>query len=77
MSKKTITVTSGLDNNKVALWEQHPDHPHGEIYVVGDAEVEVAETPRVFEALRDNRLIKVEDKKSSSPSSSSKSGSSK
>lgn len=69
-----ITVTSALENDKVALWEKHPDHPgpDHEIFVAGDVEVEAAETARVLRAIADGRLAKVE-KKSGSASSPSKS----
>lgn len=72
MAKNTITVTSALDNNDVALWEKHPDHPEEEIFVAGEVEVEVAETPRVLRAIAEGWLVKVEAKKSGSSSSSSK-----
>jgi hypothetical protein len=69
---KTITVTSGLGNNDVALWEKHPKHPDDEIYVAGDAEVEAAETSRVMQAIAEGRLVKVEAKKSAAASKDSK-----
>lgn len=65
MSKDTIFVKSGLNNNDVALWEKHPDHPGQEIFVAGEAEVEVAKTPRVLEALARKRLVEVEKKTAS------------
>jgi hypothetical protein len=69
MSEKieTITVKSALPNNDVALWEKHPNHPGQEIFVAGDAEVEVAKTPRVMRALADNRLVEVEKKTAVKP----------
>ena len=69
MSEKieTITVKSALPNNDVALWEKHPKHPGQEIFVAGDAEVEVAKTPRVMRALADNRLVEVEKKTAVKP----------
>ncbi len=69
MSEKTetITVKSALPNNDVALWEKHPNHPGQEIFVAGDAEVEVAKTPRVMRALADNRLVEIEKKTAVKP----------
>lgn len=56
-----MKVTSGLDNpRRVALWERHPDHPGGEVFVVGDRVVDVAETTAVAQALKAGRLVKVE-----------------
>lgn len=72
MAKKTITITSALDNNDVALWEKHPDHPEEEIFVAGEVEVEAAETPQVLKRIAEGWLVKVEAKKSGSSSSSSK-----
>ena len=50
---------------KVGLWEvdlQHPEGPEGshEVYVAGDEPVEVAATGAVLEALRDERIVKVD-----------------
>ncbi len=69
MSEKieTITVKSALPSNDVALWEKHPNHPGQEIFVAGEAEVEVAKTPRVMRALADNRLVEVEKKTAVKP----------
>lgn len=41
--------------NNVGLWERHPAHPNGEIFV-GTNPVEVAETPAVKQALADGRI---------------------
>ncbi len=59
---ETIFVKSALDNNDVALWEKHPNHPGQEIFVAGDVEVEAAKTPRVMRALADGKLVEVEKK---------------
>lgn len=61
MSEKieTIFVKSALGNNDVALWEKHPNHPDQEIFVAGEAEVEVAKTARVMRALADGKLVEV------------------
>lgn len=49
----------------VALWDRHPDHPNGEIFVDGDAVVEAAMTPNVLRALADGRIVQVKRKESS------------
>lgn len=52
-------------HGKVALWERHPDHPHGEVYVAGDKPVEVARTGEVLLRLRNKTLIEVDKPKAS------------
>lgn len=44
----------------VALWERHPAHPGGEIFLAGSGEFEVAMTPAVEARLRNGRLVLVE-----------------
>lgn len=44
----------------VALWERHPEHPGGEVFLAGGGVFEVALTPAVEARLRDGRLILVE-----------------
>jgi hypothetical protein len=53
------------DKARVALWEVHPDHPKstqypagGEIFVTGEGEHKVAETPGVLRALREEKIVK-------------------
>lgn len=58
----TILVKSAKDGNQVALWDRHPDHPGGEIFVSGPAVVEAAETPGVLRALADKRIVQVQPK---------------
>ena len=48
------------DGNQVALWERHPAHPDGEVFLVGPGTFEVAETPAVEARLRNGLLVKVE-----------------
>jgi hypothetical protein len=43
----------------VALWEQHPDHPKGEVWIADDKTHEVALTSEVAKRLRDGRLVQV------------------
>lgn len=64
---KIIKVKSGLTAGKVALWERHPAHPKskqypegGEIFVADDQVHEVAETPAVLLAIKDDKLVRVE-----------------
>lgn len=56
----TIRVRSGRQDNRVALWEQHPDHPGGEVFVAGSRVVEVAQTARVLALLRVGVLVRAE-----------------
>lgn len=61
---KLIRVKSKLTNkSQVALWEKHPDHPKsdrfpegGEVFIADDKEHQVAETPAVLLAIKDDRL---------------------
>lgn len=59
----TIKVTSARSDGRVALWEKHPDHPTGEIFIAGDTVVEAAETARVLRAIADGDVQRVEEKK--------------
>jgi hypothetical protein len=55
-----IKVKSGLaDRSRIALYEQHPDHPRGEVLVKGEGEFEVARTRAVLMALGEGRLVEV------------------
>lgn len=57
----TITVMAAQVNGKVVLWEVHPEHPNGEIFISGDGQsVEVALTPAIQQRLNDRRLVRVE-----------------
>jgi hypothetical protein len=47
--------------NPVALWEKHPAHPNGEVFVSGNRPVRVARTERVVEKLRAEELVEVPD----------------
>lgn len=53
-----ITVEATREDGRVALWEKHPDHPDGEVFVAGgNGRHEVARTPAVLRALAEGRLI--------------------
>lgn len=41
---------------RVALWERHAAHPNGEVFVAGQAVVEVAQTPGVNLKLQEGAL---------------------
>jgi hypothetical protein len=47
-------------DSTVALWERHPAHPDGEVFLAGPGEFEVAMTPAVEARLRNGRLVLVE-----------------
>lgn len=54
-----ITVKSTLPPDHVALWERHPDHPGGEVYIADNDEHQVAETMAVRAALGRGVLVEV------------------
>lgn len=61
---KYITVRSKLKQqedggNPVALYEQDPRHPKGEVFIAGKTPVRVAETSAVLKAISDGKLEKV------------------
>lgn len=45
---------------RVALWERHPDHPSGEVFIHTDKPVEVAMTPAVQVRLKSGVLVLAE-----------------
>ncbi len=57
-----VRVVSGLKaeadgSNRVALWERHPAHPSGEVFVAGDIPVTVAKTKAVISKIEKGELI--------------------
>lgn len=61
MELEMITVrVAGPERNQVALWERHPAHPDGEVFLCGEGEFRVAATPAVEARLRNGRLVAVE-----------------
>jgi transglutaminase-like putative cysteine protease len=46
--------------SRVTLWERHPAHPGGEIWLAGAGEFDVAATPAVLARLRSGQLVTVE-----------------
>lgn len=53
-----IWVQPGKDDGRVALFEQHPDHPDGEVFVAGPS-VQVALTAMVQRKLASGELKEV------------------
>ena len=47
------------DSGRVALWERHPAHPGGEVWLAGAGEYDVAATPAVAARLRNGTLVQV------------------
>lgn len=57
----TVRVRVGDPGGSVvALWERHPEHPGGEVFLAGGGVFEVALTPAVEARLRDGRLVAAE-----------------
>jgi hypothetical protein len=70
MALPQIRVKSNVEKlgNKIALFEQHPEHPKqppnhpgGDVSIHGEKIYTVAETEGVLAAIHDGRLIKVGD----------------
>lgn len=54
-----MRVRSNLPDNRVALWERHPAHPGGEVFIAGEGEHDVAATPAVQTRLKSGVLVEV------------------
>lgn len=55
-----IKAKAAKQDGKVVIWETHPSHPTGEIFISGDgATHDVAETLEVQKRLKDGSLAKV------------------
>lgn len=55
---RLITVSAARQDGRVALWERHPDHPGGEVFVAaGGGPVQAACTPAVLRALAEGALV--------------------
>lgn len=69
MALPQIKVKSNVEKlgNKIALFEQHPEHPPrgahpgGDVSIHGDRIYTVAETEGVLDAIHDGRLLRVGD----------------
>lgn len=58
---ESINVMAAKVDDKVALWERHPDHPTGEVWIVGDGtQHEVALTLRVVSLLKSGVLVRMQ-----------------
>ncbi len=52
-----VTVRSTASDSKIVIWERHPEHPNGEVFVVSDQkEKRVALTSAVLAELAKGRL---------------------
>lgn len=57
-----ITVQGTNKEHKVLLWEKHPDHPKGEVFIAGEETAKVAKTPQVQRLLQSGALVEVKAK---------------
>ena len=56
-----IAVMGAKVDDRVVIWEVHPDHPDGEIFVAGNGRaVQVALTSQVQSRLNDRTLVQVQ-----------------
>jgi len=63
-----IKVKATNDAGRVAIWEKHPSHPNGEVFVSGNGKtVEVANTVAVRNAIRTGALVEVQPEKAKAP----------
>jgi len=65
---ETIKVKAAQKDGKVVIWEKHPDHPTGEIFIGGDDNThDVAETAEVLLRIKAGTLVKVFDPSATKP----------
>jgi len=65
---ETIKVKAAKKDDKVVIWETHPDHPAGEIFISGDDSThDVAETAEVLLRIKAGTLVKVFDPSATKP----------
>ena len=55
-----VTVKSTAEDNRIGLWERHPDHPNQEAYVAGTNPVVVALTDEVQKRIKIGALVLVQ-----------------
>lgn len=56
-----LTVQSALEEGQVALWEKHPAHPGGEVFIADGGQHQAAATQQVLAAIARNVLVIVPD----------------
>lgn len=57
-----IEVKAVTEDRKVVLWEKHPSHPNGEVWISGNGRaVKVARTAEVDKRIRSGVLVQVPD----------------
>jgi hypothetical protein len=55
-----ITVKAANEDGRVVVWEKHPDHPTGEIFISGNGRThKVARTVKVQQLLKVGELVEV------------------
>ena len=65
---ETIKVKAAKKDGKVVIWETHPNHPTGEIFISGDDSThDVAETAEVLLRIKAGTLVKVFDPSATKP----------
>lgn len=69
-----VTVKSATDDEKVVLWERHPDHPGQEAYVAGVNPVVVALTDEVQRRIKSGALVLVQTDEPTEESASTDEG---
>ena len=56
----TVVPGPNVRGGEVAIWERHPAHPDGELYVAhGDGPTPCAPTPLVSDRISKGRLVQV------------------
>lgn len=63
MSDLIFVRSTGKDAGRVTLWEIHPNHPDGELFVFGDGVFSAAKTPAVMSRVGSGHLEIVEQPK--------------
>lgn len=62
-----IKVKAVDNSGRVALWEKDAAHPNQEVFVAGDAVVEVANTAAVRAAIKAGALVEVQPEVAKAP----------
>lgn len=52
-----LTVQSALEEGQVVLWERHPEHPDGEVFIADGGQHQAAATQQVLAAIAANVLV--------------------